>query len=77
MWKKTKANLKKAAKKIEAIAKKFWAWLSKLIEGFYNKVIKKAVEQLKNEENNIDGEMAYSHQIFQNALPQCDVFIDP
>ena len=47
MWKKTKANLKKAAKKIEAIAKKFWAWLSKLIEGFYNKVIKKAVEQLK------------------------------
>jgi len=47
MWKKTKANLKKVAKKIEAIAKKFWAWLSKLIEGFYNKVIKKAVEQLK------------------------------
>jgi len=35
---------------------------------------KKAVEQLKNEENNIDGEMVYSHKIFQNALPQCDVF---
>ena len=37
---------------------------------------KKATEQLKNEENNIDGETAYPHQIFQNALPQCDVFID-
>ena len=36
---------------------------------------KKAVEQLKNEENNILGEMAYPFQIFQNALPQCDIFM--
>ena len=35
---------------------------------------KKAVEQLKNEENNILGEMVYPFQIFQNALPQCDFF---
>ena len=37
---------------------------------------KKAVEQLKNEVNNIDGEMAYHHQIYQNAIPQCDVFTE-
>ena len=35
---------------------------------------KKAVEQLKNEQNSIDSEMIYSHQIFQNTLPQCDDF---
>ena len=35
---------------------------------------KQAVEQLKNEENNIDSEMAYPHQISQNILPQCDNF---
>ena len=35
---------------------------------------KKAVEQLENERNNVASNMAYSHQIFQNALPQCDVF---
>ena len=37
---------------------------------------KKAVEQLKNEVNNIDGEMAYHYQIYQNAIPQCDVFTE-
>jgi len=37
---------------------------------------KKAIAQLKNEENNIDGEMVYPHQIFRNALPQCDDFIE-
>lgn len=35
---------------------------------------KKAVTQLENEGNNIEGEMAYPHQIFQNILPQCDSF---
>jgi len=37
---------------------------------------KKAVEQLKNEKNNIDDEMVYPHQIFQNTLPQCDDFVE-
>ena len=37
---------------------------------------KKAVEQLTNEQNMMHGEMCYSHQIFQNALPQCDDFTD-
>ena len=37
---------------------------------------KKAIEQLKNEEKNIADEMVYPHQIFQNALPQCDVFTE-
>ncbi len=35
---------------------------------------KKAIEQLNNEQQNITGEMVYPFQIFQNALPQCDVF---
>ena len=35
---------------------------------------KRAVEQLENERNNIASDMVYSHQIFQNVLPQCDVF---
>ena len=34
---------------------------------------KKAIEQLNNEQNNI-AEMTYPFQIFQNALPQCDIF---
>ena len=37
---------------------------------------KKAVEQLKNEANNIDDEMVYPHQISKNTLPQCDDFIE-
>ena len=34
----------------------------------------KAVQQLDNEANGIDGEKAYPHQIHKNALPHCDVF---
>ena len=37
---------------------------------------KKAVEQLNNEQNNTKTEMVYPHQIYQNALPQCDVFTE-
>ena len=35
---------------------------------------KKAAEQLENEELSLEGEMAYPYQIYQNTLPQCDVF---
>ncbi len=34
----------------------------------------KAVQQLDNEYNNIQGAMAYKYQIHKNAIPQCDVF---
>lgn len=34
----------------------------------------KAVQQLENERNNIDGEMAYPYPIDKNCLPHCDVF---
>jgi len=37
---------------------------------------KKAVEQLENEEKGINGECAYPHQIYQNALPHCDEFTE-
>ena len=36
----------------------------------------KAVKQLKNESNNIEGEMAYNYQIHQNAIPHCDDFLE-
>lgn len=36
----------------------------------------KAVRQLENEYNNIEGEKAYPHQIHKNALPHCDIFLD-
>ncbi len=36
----------------------------------------KAVRQLENEYNNIEGEMAYNYQIHLNAIPQCDDFLD-
>ena len=36
----------------------------------------KAVQQLENEYNNIEGEMAYNYQIHQNAIPQCDDSLD-
>lgn len=36
----------------------------------------KAVEQLKNEQAGIKGEMAYPYPIDKNCLPQCDVFTD-
>jgi aspartate-semialdehyde dehydrogenase len=35
-----------------------------------------AVNQLNNEYNNVDGEMAYQYQIHQNAIPHCDDFED-
>ena len=34
----------------------------------------KAVQQLENEKNGVDGEMAYPYPIDQNCLPHCDVF---
>ena len=36
----------------------------------------KGLNQLKNEENNIVGEMAYKHPIHRNAIPHCDDFIE-
>ena len=35
-----------------------------------------ALNQLNNEYNNIEGEMAYKYQIHQNAIPHCDDFED-
>jgi aspartate-semialdehyde dehydrogenase len=37
---------------------------------------KKAVNQLINERNDIEGEMAYKYKIDLNAIPQIDVFLD-
>jgi aspartate-semialdehyde dehydrogenase len=34
----------------------------------------KAVQQLENEYNGVQGEMAYKYPIHKNAIPQCDVF---
>ena len=36
----------------------------------------KAVKQLENESNNIEGELAYNYQIHQNAIPHCDDFLE-
>lgn len=36
----------------------------------------KAVEQMENEAKGINGEMAYAHPIYKNAIPQCDVFLE-
>lgn len=36
----------------------------------------KAVKQMENEANGIKGEMVYPYQIFKNALPHCDVFMN-
>ncbi|NVK27039.1 MAG: aspartate-semialdehyde dehydrogenase [Flavobacteriia bacterium] len=36
----------------------------------------KAVEQLNNERNGVEGEMAYPYPIDKNCLPHCDVFTD-
>ncbi|WP_172918261.1 aspartate-semialdehyde dehydrogenase [Capnocytophaga canis] len=36
----------------------------------------KAVKQLENEYNGVEGEKAYHYQIHRNAIPQCDVFED-
>jgi aspartate-semialdehyde dehydrogenase len=37
---------------------------------------KKAVDQLMNERNGIQGEMAYKYKIDLNVIPQIDVFLD-
>jgi len=36
----------------------------------------KAVQQMENERNNIEGEMAYKYAIDKNAIPQIDVFVE-
>jgi len=36
----------------------------------------KAVKQLENELNNVEGDKAYPHQIHKNALPHCDIFLE-
>lgn len=36
----------------------------------------KAVEQMNNEREGIEGEMAYPYQIDKNCLPHCDTFMD-
>ena len=36
----------------------------------------KAVQQLENEYQGVDGEKAYPHPIHRNALPHCDVFME-
>lgn len=36
----------------------------------------KAVQQLENEYNHVDGEMAYPYPIHKNAIPHCDVFLE-
>lgn len=36
----------------------------------------KAVRQLENEMNGVEGEMAYDYPISRNAIPQCDIFMD-
>jgi aspartate-semialdehyde dehydrogenase len=36
----------------------------------------KAVEQMENERNGLNGEMAYHYPIDKNCIPQCDVFTD-
>src|SRR3954463_12389506 len=37
---------------------------------------KKAVDQMMNERNGVQGEMAYAYPIDMNVLPQIDVFLD-
>ena len=36
----------------------------------------KAVRQMENERNNVDGECAYPYRIDQNCIPQCDDFLE-
>lgn len=36
----------------------------------------KAVQQLENERNGLEGEMAYKYEIDKNCIPQCDSFLD-
>src|SRR5574343_105015 len=36
----------------------------------------KAVQQMENERNGINGDMAYNYPIDKNCIPQCDSFVD-
>jgi aspartate-semialdehyde dehydrogenase len=36
----------------------------------------KAVQQMENERNGINGDMAYNYPIDKNCIPQCDSFLD-
>lgn len=36
----------------------------------------KAVQQMENERNNVEGEMAYKYRIDKNAIPHIDVFLE-
>lgn len=36
----------------------------------------KAVQQMENERNNVEGEMAYKYRIDKNAIPHIDVFME-
>lgn len=36
----------------------------------------KAANQLFNESKGVKGEMAYPHPIYNNCIPQCDIFLD-
>src|SRR5690606_37356156 len=36
----------------------------------------KAVAQMNNERNKVEGEMAYKYQIDQNVIPNIDVFLE-
>ncbi len=36
----------------------------------------KAVQQMDNERNGVDGEMAYPFRIDRNVIPRCDAFLD-
>ena len=36
----------------------------------------KAVQQMENERNGVEGEMAYKYPIDKNCIPQCDAFTD-
>ena len=36
----------------------------------------KAVQQMENEMNGVDGDMAYHYPIHRNAIPHCDVFLE-
>ena len=36
----------------------------------------KGLDQLKNEENQLNGEMAYKYPILRNAIPHCDDFLE-
>lgn len=53
--------------------------IKRLVVSTYQSVTgtgQKAVAQLKNERNGIEGEMAYKYPIDMNCIPHCDVFLD-